>query len=132
VRALTPGGRRFARFWTLRLGIAASHQLEDPSMADEESKIPEPRGFGEHARGLSAEYAHEQGWGINEEERTQEPSEAQDTDGGTNYEYGARDFGDEPLNTERFEETAATGSSKEEPATGQDFEGTPRPPSDLT
>ena len=60
---------------------------------------PEPRGFGEHTRGLAGEYAHEQGWGLNEEERTKEDAAPQDTDGGTDYEYGAQDFGDEPVNT---------------------------------
>ena len=59
----------------------------------------EPRGFGEHTRGLAGEYGHEQGWGLDEEERRKQPVEAQDTDGGTDYEYGARDFGDEPVNT---------------------------------
>ena len=59
----------------------------------------EPRGFGEHTRGLSGEYAHEQGWGLNEAERTRPNRVPQDTDGGTDYEYGARDFGDEPVNT---------------------------------
>ena len=59
----------------------------------------EPRGFGEHTRGLAGEYAHEQGWGLDEEERTRLPDQPQNTDGGTDYEYGARDFGDEPVNT---------------------------------
>ncbi len=59
----------------------------------------EPRGFGEHTRGLAGEYAHEQGWGLDEEERTRLPDQPQDIDGGTDYEYGARDFGDEPVNT---------------------------------
>ena len=59
----------------------------------------EPRGFGEHARGLASEYAHEQGWGLEEEQRTRQDTAPQDTDGGTDYEYGARDFGDEPVNT---------------------------------
>ena len=71
-------------------------------MADETStdKPKEPRGFGEHTRGLSGEYAHEQGWGLDEEERAKQASTPQDTDGGTDYEYGARDFGDTPVNTE--------------------------------
>ncbi len=71
-------------------------------MADEnkESGRPvEPRGFGEHSRGLAGEYAHEQGWGLDEAQRTRVPDVPQDTDGGTDYEYGARDFGDEPVNT---------------------------------
>ncbi len=59
----------------------------------------EPRGFGERTRGLAGEYAHEQGWGLDEPERTKLPNAPQDTDGGTDYEYGARDFGDEPVNT---------------------------------
>ncbi len=75
-------------------------------MASDEEKTatsptgkPEPRGFGEHTRGLAGEYAHEQGWGLDEAERTQLAEAPQDTDGGTDYEYGARDFGDEPVNT---------------------------------
>src|SRR4051794_31141472 len=66
-----------------------------------EQQTQEPRGFGEHARGLAGEYAHEQGWGLNEEERRKTPSGPQDTDGGSDYDYGARDFGDEPLNGAR-------------------------------
>lgn len=66
-----------------------------------EKKPPaEPRGFAEHTRGLSSEYAHEQGWGLDVEQRTKLPNAPQDADGGTDYEYGARDFGDEPTNTE--------------------------------
>lgn len=59
----------------------------------------EPRGFGEHTRGLSGEYAHEQGWGLDVEERTKQPDAPQDIDGGNDYEYGAQDFGDVPVNT---------------------------------
>lgn len=58
----------------------------------------EPRGFGEHSRGLAGEYAHEQGWGLNLEQRSQQSAQPQSTDGGLDYEYGARDFGDEPVN----------------------------------
>lgn len=61
----------------------------------------EPRGFGQHTRGLSGEYAHEQGWGLDVEERTRVPRGAQDISGGKDYDYGARDFGDEPTNMER-------------------------------
>ncbi len=71
-------------------------------MADQTTKAAhteEPRGFAEHTRGLPGEYAHEQGWNLNVEERTAQPQEAQDTDGGTDYDYGARDFGDSPVNT---------------------------------
>ncbi len=70
-------------------------------MQDDDIKAhpPEPRGFGEHARGLAGEYAHEQGWGLNEEERTKQPPAEQQADGGADYDYGARDFGDEAVNT---------------------------------
>ncbi len=69
-------------------------------MADEINEKPvEPRGFGHHTRGLAGEYAHEQGWGLDEPERILQPATPQDTDGGTDYEYGARDFGDTPVNT---------------------------------
>ena len=70
---------------------------------DEDRKEAEPRGLGEHVRGLASEYAHEQGWGLNEEERTKVPEGKQDTDGGTNYNYGAREFGDEPTNLDRLD-----------------------------
>lgn len=69
-------------------------------MADETTQKPaEPRGFGEHTRGLAGEYAHEQGWGLDEAERTLQPAAPQDIDGGGDYNYGARDFGDTPVNT---------------------------------
>lgn len=66
----------------------------------------EPRGFGEHSRGLSGEYAHEQGWGLNIEQRRRESVNPQNTDGGLDYDYGARDFGDEPVNTELAPDSA--------------------------
>jgi hypothetical protein len=74
--------------------MAADKEQQQPP-----KKPPEPRGFGEHARGLSGEYAHELGWGLNVEERTRHAPSPQDSDGGSDYEYGARDFGDEPVNT---------------------------------
>ena len=33
------------------------------------------------------------------EERTKQPDTPQDIDGGADYEYGAQDFGDVPVNT---------------------------------
>lgn len=69
-------------------------------MADEKmAPAQEPRGLGEHTRGLAGEYAHEQGWGLHEEQRTRLPEEKQQFDGGTDYEYGAQDFGDSPVDT---------------------------------
>ena len=62
----------------------------------DQTTIPEPRGLGEHTRGLASEYAHEQGWGLREEERTKLASPP---DGGRDYDYGAQDFGDEAVNT---------------------------------
>jgi hypothetical protein len=59
----------------------------------------EPIGFGEHSRGLAGEYAHEEGWGLDESERVKQDASPQDIDGGVDYDYGAQDFGDEPVNT---------------------------------
>lgn len=73
----------------------------------------EPSGFGEHTRGPASEYAHEQGWGLNEEERTKLPEGKQDMDGGTDYEYGPRDFGDTAVDTSKAKpksERTAAGS----------------------
>lgn len=78
--------------------MAANEKSTEKSAAISPAET-EPRGFGEHARGLAGEYAHEQGWGLNTEERTRQPEQQQNTDGGNDYEYGARDFGDEPVNT---------------------------------
>lgn len=85
--------------------------------ADKESNSQEPRGLGEHARGAAAEYAHEQGWGLNEEERTRQPEEKQAFDGGKGYEYGPRDFGDEPV-----DESAVKPSREAFAALDQDVE----------
>ena len=73
----------------------ANGAINDPS----QKKPQEPRGFGEHTRGLSGEYAHEQGWGLDVEERSRQPQQMQNIDGGNDYEYGAQDLGDEPVNT---------------------------------
>lgn len=48
----------------------------------------EPRGFGRHSRGLSGEYAHEQGWGLNMEQRKRQSMQPQNVDG------------DEPVHTQ--------------------------------
>lgn len=71
-------------------------------MAEESTRqenAPEPRGFGEHTRGLAGENAHQQGWGLNIEQRRRDSVNPQNSDGGLDYDYGARDFGDEPVNT---------------------------------
>ena len=81
-------------------------------MAEEKAtpgKVPEPRGFGQHAHGLASEYAHEQGWGLNEAERTAVPKERQPTYGGKEYDYSARDFGDEPTDMSGSDGGSAAG-----------------------
>ena len=71
-----------------------------------DEKTPEPRGFGEHSKGLAGEYAHEQGWGLNEAERTKQVPEGEAALGGTDYDYGAQDFGDEVTDTSSAKPTA--------------------------
>ncbi len=73
----------------------------------------EPRGFGEHTRGLAEEYAHEQGWQLNEDERRKQPESAANTAGGTDYEYGARDFGDDPVNTQGVASDSKVAKARE-------------------
>lgn len=80
-------------------------------MADQPRQQPEgsePRGFGEHARGLAGEYAHEQGWGLNLEQRRRQSKQPQNTDGGADYDYGAQDFGDDPVDTTHAPSAAPT------------------------
>lgn len=82
----------------------------------EQENNREPQGFGEHTRKSSGENAHEQGWGLNEEERTRESRES-GREGGTDYDYGARDFGDSPANTR------AEGAPGKQGASSQDAPG---------
>ena len=74
----------------------AEKAMNEQTQETADSPMPEPRGFGGHSRGLAGEYAHEQGWGLNEPERTVAPEGA---NGGSDYDYGARAFGDEAVNT---------------------------------
>ena len=74
--------------------------------AAEPKRTSEPRGLGEHARGLAGEYAHEQGWGLNEEERSRRAIDKQPYDGGKDYDYGARDFGDTAVDTSEAQPSA--------------------------
>lgn len=65
-------------------------------MAEEkqsEEQRREPKGFTPRTSKLASEYAREQGWDTNEEERAQTPLEKQPYDGGRDYDYGAQDFG---------------------------------------
>jgi hypothetical protein len=60
--------------------------------------IRRPKGFSPGARGPAGENAHEQGWQLNEEERTRVAKSLQGKTGGRDFNYGARDFGDRPTN----------------------------------
>jgi hypothetical protein len=63
----------------------------------------EPAGFTPRSSGLASERAREQGWQTNEDERRQLPEGKRDVDGGTDYDYGAQDFGDQPVDTSSAE-----------------------------
>ena len=78
-------------------------------MTDKSSTSREPQGFTPRSGRQASEYAREQGWQMNEEERTSTPKEKQPYDGGTDYDYGAQDFGD----------TAQDTSSAKVPASGK-------------
>ena len=60
------------------------------------NSVRRPKGFSPGARGPAGENAHEQGWQLNEEERTRIAKSMQGKTGGRDYNYGARDFGDKP------------------------------------
>jgi hypothetical protein len=88
---------------------------------------PEPRGFSEHTRRSSSENAHEQGWGLNEEQRRQIPPDQQQR-GGTDYDYGAQDFGDSPINTSAAQPPARTRkkpAQSESQNVGEEADGKP-------
>lgn len=65
--------------------------------ANQQRQRREPAGFTPRTAGLASEYAREQGWDINEEQRAKTPREKQKYDGGRDYDYGAQDFGDEAV-----------------------------------
>jgi hypothetical protein len=71
----------------------------------------EPQGFTVHSSGLSSEYAREQGWGLNEEERTRTPRQKQNYDGGRAYDYGPQDFGDEAVDTSSMRSNVETSKA---------------------
>lgn len=73
----------------------------------------EPAGFTPRSSGRASERARQQGWQTNEEERTREPEGKTDMDGGTDYEYGAQDFGDLPV------DTSAAQTSRNDSAPGK-------------
>ena len=79
---------------------------------DHESAL-RPSGFTTHSGGLASEYAREQGWGINEEERTRTASAKQDYEGGRDYDYGAGDFSSSAVDTRPAPTVPARVKSKE-------------------
>lgn len=89
-------------------------------MADEQQTKREPVGFGEHTRGLPGEYAHEQGWGLDEAERRRQTTPPTDTDGGNEYNYSAQDCGDEPVNMARVSGSADGAEEATRQALGLD------------
>jgi hypothetical protein len=84
-------------------------------MPENDSQHPgtrEPKGFTVHSSNLASEYAREQGWGINEEERTKTPQQKQQYDGGKDYDYGARDFGDAAVDTSSAQPAAERNKAR--------------------
>lgn len=73
--------------------------MADQKQQEQQEPRKEPSGFTSHSGGLASEYAREQGWDINEEERTKTAAEKQEYDGGRDYDYGPRDFGDTAVDT---------------------------------
>jgi hypothetical protein len=67
--------------------------------SNDANSMRRPKGFSPGARGPAGENAHEQGWQLNEEERTRVAKSMQGKTGGRDYNYGARDFGDRPEDT---------------------------------
>lgn len=68
-------------------------------MPDKSKDSHDPLGFTPRSGRLASEYAREQGWQLNEEERAKESDEKRPYDGGADYDYGAQDFGDSPTDT---------------------------------
>ncbi len=83
------------------------------------STVQEPSGFTPHRGGLASEYAREQGWGINQDERTRTDDQKQDYDGGKDYEYGARDFGDSAVDTSSVQPAGETTHASERKESGR-------------
>jgi hypothetical protein len=65
-----------------------------PDQKQNEKQPREPKGFTPHSGGIASEFAREQGWDTNEEQRSQTPREKQPYDRGRDTGYGAHDLGD--------------------------------------
>jgi hypothetical protein len=72
-----------------------------------------PKGFSPGASGPSGENAREQGWQLNEEERTRTAKSMQGKTGGRDYDYGAQDFGDTPRDTSSANGQSSPAHSKQ-------------------
>jgi hypothetical protein len=75
----------------------------------------DPAGFTPRSSGLASERAREQGWQTNEDERRREPEGKRDINGGTDYDYGAQDFGDLPIDTSPPDRSADSAERPVEP-----------------
>jgi len=91
----------------------------------------EPLGFSEHTRRSSSEHAHEQGWGLNEDERRKLPRN-QAAQGGTDYDYGARDFGDTAADTSAAQPSGNMLTMKKGSGTAEEATRGQRPPDQRT
>jgi hypothetical protein len=86
-----------------------------PLKSSQDSSRRMPAGFTQRSGGLASEHARELGWGINENERTHTPEGRQDADGGRDYNYGARDFGDTAVNTSAAQPSRTVARGPEVP-----------------
>ena len=76
------------------------------------NSLRRPKGFSPGARGPAGENAHEQGWQLKEEERTRIAKSMQGKTGGRDYNYGARDFGDKPVDTSSAKDQTSSARQK--------------------
>ncbi len=67
-----------------------------PAEKHKDEPHDQPEGLADDRLGPNAEAAREQGWGLNEDERKQQPTGHPAHYGGIGYDYGAQDFGDAP------------------------------------
>jgi hypothetical protein len=63
-------------------------------MPEKSKDSHDPQGFTPRSGRAASEHAREQGWQINEDERTKTSTEKQPYDGGIDYDVGAQDLGD--------------------------------------
>jgi hypothetical protein len=69
-----------------------AREKDDEKVRDQQ----EPEGFTPGTQGETGKAAREEGWGLDEEERTKPPQGQRPEFGGNDYDYGAQDFGDTP------------------------------------